>query len=223
MGQGSRGSLVICRVERMMRALFLSASVPIEGRGNFFEDADPFLIQHAVRELVTVALGRRRIVWGGHPAITPMIWAVCSDLGVEYSDAVVLYQSKFFKDFFPKENAKFANVQYIGEQADLKLILAAMREAMLSRDDIDHAVFIGGMEGVLDEYNLFLKYHPTGAILPVSSPGGAARQLAEKLGLPTAELEDLDFARLFYGHLEFRRMSGVVILNESDRRDGFEP
>ena len=60
-----------------MAQIFLSASIPVQGRGNFFESADPFLIQFAVRELMTVCLGRRRIVWGGHPAITPMIWAVC--------------------------------------------------------------------------------------------------------------------------------------------------
>jgi hypothetical protein len=57
------------------------------------------------------------------------------------------------------------------------------------------------MEGVLDECDLFLKYHPTGTVLPVSSPGGAARQLGQKLGLSSSELEDLDFARLFYEHL----------------------
>lgn len=59
----------------MIKRIFLSASVPRVGRGNFHESADPFLIQFAVRELLTVALGRRQIVWGGHPAITPMIWA----------------------------------------------------------------------------------------------------------------------------------------------------
>ncbi|MFZ6672271.1 hypothetical protein ACO0J9_29755, partial [Pseudomonas aeruginosa] len=53
-----------------MKRIFLSASVPRPDRGNFHETADPFLIQFAVRELMTVALGRRQIVWGGHPAIT---------------------------------------------------------------------------------------------------------------------------------------------------------
>ena len=72
-----------------MSAIFLSASVPILGRGIYHETANPFLIQSAVREFVTVALGRRLIVWGGHPAITPMVWAVCEDLGVEFSQSVV--------------------------------------------------------------------------------------------------------------------------------------
>jgi hypothetical protein len=68
-----------------MKAVFLSASVPVIGRANYYKTADPFLIQRAVREFVNVALGRRLIVWGGHPAITPMVWAVCEDLGIHYA------------------------------------------------------------------------------------------------------------------------------------------
>jgi hypothetical protein len=96
-----------------MNAIFLSASVPVIGRGNFYESADPFLIQSAVRKLVTVVLGRRLLVWGGHPAITPMVWAVCEDLGVDFAKAVVLYQSRYFAEVFPEENSCFGNVEYI--------------------------------------------------------------------------------------------------------------
>ncbi len=93
-----------------MGNLFLSASIPVEGRPPFYRDADPFLIQFAVRELLTVALGRRNIVWGGHPAITPMVWSVCEDLGVDYASSVMLYQSALFEDLFPEENERFENV-----------------------------------------------------------------------------------------------------------------
>jgi hypothetical protein len=136
-----------------MRAIFLSASVPVVGRGNFYESADPFLIQTAVREFVSVALGRRLIVWGGHPAITPMVWAVCQDLGVSYASAVVLYQSNFFGDMFPEENKRFGNVVYVDAvEGSREQSLLRMREDMLSRDDLEAAVFIGGMEGVLEEH-----------------------------------------------------------------------
>ena len=97
----------------MTRRIFLSASVPVPGRGDFHESANPFLIQFAIRELLTVCLGRRILVWGGHPAITPMVWAVCEDLDVAYSKAVVLYQSKLFADVFPAENQRFANCVYV--------------------------------------------------------------------------------------------------------------
>lgn len=183
-----------------MSAVFLSASVPVAGRGDYYETADPFLIQFAVREFVTAALGRRVIVWGGHPAITPMVWAVCEDLGVNFSKAVILYQSKFFADIFPEENKRFRNVEYVDAVPnDREASLLRMREAMLSRADLEAAVFIGGMEGVLAEYTIFTGFHPEAKVLAVGAPGGAARQLAERLGVGNpSDLENVDFARLFH-------------------------
>ena len=95
-----------------MSAIFLSASVPLVGRGTYHETANPFLIQCAVRELAMAVIRRHKIVWGGHPAITPMIWTICEDLGVDYSQSVILYQSKFFEDRYPEENKHFQNVVY---------------------------------------------------------------------------------------------------------------
>jgi hypothetical protein len=183
-----------------MNAIFLSASVPTIGRGNYYESADPFLIQSAVREFVTVALGRRLVVWGGHPAITPMVWAVCEDLGVNFAKAVVLYQSKFFADIFPEENQRFGNVEYVDAvPGDREASLLRMRKAMLSRNDLAEAVFIGGMEGILAEYAMFAEFHPSGKVLAVAAPGGAARQLAEKLGAVTeSDLQNVDFAKFFH-------------------------
>lgn len=186
-----------------MKAIFLSASVPVEGRGNYYETADPFLIQFAVRELMTATLGRRLIVWGGHPAITPMVWAVCEDLGVDYASAVVLYQSNFFAGHFPEENQKFDNVEYISAVPnDKDASLLQMREAMLSRADLTAAVFIGGMEGVIDEYNLFRQFHPEDTVVAVSSPGGAAQQLFKSQGHVNAEdIQNIDFAKIFHDRL----------------------
>jgi len=89
-----------------MNSLFLSASVPSIDRGTYHETANPFLIQWAVRELVIAAIRKWKIVWGGHPAITPMIWSICEDLKVDYSRSVVLYQSRFFEGQFPEENSR---------------------------------------------------------------------------------------------------------------------
>src|ERR1700740_3001796 len=119
-----------CRMGGLMNAVFRSASVPVPGRGNYYETANPFLIQTAVREFVTTALGRRLVVWGGHSAITPMVWAVCEDLGLEFAKAVVLYQSSFFKDIFPEENKRFGNVVYVDAMpGDREASLLRMREA----------------------------------------------------------------------------------------------
>lgn len=183
-------------------AIFLSASVPVPGRGTYYQSADPFLIQFAVRELVTAALGRRLIVWGGHPAITPMVWAACEDLGVDYGRGVVLYQSTFFQDEFPEENKHFGNVQYIDHvPGNKEASLLRMREAMLCRADLSAAVYIGGMDGLAAEHDLFVKYHPQAYVLPVAAPGGAARDLAVKLGIDEEKREDVDFSRMFHDAL----------------------
>jgi SLOG cluster3 family len=205
-----------------MNSIFLSASVPVPGRGRYYETANPFLIQMAVRELLTLAIGRRRIVWGGHPAITPMVWSVCEDLGVRYSDAVVLYQSRFFEDIFPEENARFANVHFVDPvENDRILSLQAMRKAMLSQEDLDAAVFIGGMEGILEEYELFTDLHPKSKIVPVPAPGGAARDLAAQLQIPEAELGALDFSNLFWRTLGISPLEQRQFLpNESGKREG---
>lgn len=185
-----------------MSAIFLSASVPVSG-SSYYENADPFLIQVAVRSLMIAALGRRLIVWGGHPAITPMVWTVCEDLGVEYAKSVVLYQSRFFEEFFPEENKRFANVEYINAVAnDRDASLLHMREVMLAREDLTAAVFIGGMEGVLDEYSIFKQLHPEAKTILVASPGGGAHRLSVQLGTAdAADLQDVNFTRLFHEEL----------------------
>lgn len=183
---------------REMGRIFLSASVPVRGRGDFFESANPFLIQFAVRELLTVCLGRRTIVWGGHPAITPMVWAVCESLGVEYSSAVKLYQSRLFKEVFPEENLRFKNVSYVSAVGnDLPASLEKMRRAML-RGKFEAGVFIGGMEGIFDEFEMFSALHPRAKIVALRAPGGAAMQLAGKLHQRN---DGVDFARIFHRQL----------------------
>ena len=186
-----------------MGAIFLSASVPVVGRGNYHETADPFLIQCAVRELVMAVIKTQQIVWGGHPAITPMIWSICEDLGIDYAKSVILYQSRFFEDRFPDENKHFGNVVFVDAVPDDRdASLLSMREAMLSRSDLTAAVFIGGMEGVEAEFDLFGRFHPGAKTLVVAAPGGAARQLAERIGTSSeSALYSVDFARLFHTEL----------------------
>lgn len=182
-----------------MGEIFLSASVPIPGGANFDETANPFLIQFAVRELVTVCLGRRRIIWGGHPSITPMVHAICGEFGMDFDAPVVLYQSEHFRNRFPKANDFFEPVMTQDVDGDRSSSLTLMRRAMLSRP-IEAAVFIGGMEGVFEEYDLCRELHPDARVIALAAPGGAARQLAELLPNFDQSLR-IDFSRLFYEKL----------------------
>lgn len=81
---------------------------------------------------------------------------------------------------------------------DLQGSLLLMREQMLSRPDLVGAVFIGGMDGVEVEYDIFKQFNQGAFILPVAAPGGAALNLARDKGYFTeSELDDIDFASLF--------------------------
>jgi len=144
-----------------MSAFFLSASVPQVGRARAHASADPDLIQRAVREMVIAMIERKRIVWGGHPTITPMMWNICKELGAKCAKSVVLYQSRFFEGHYPDDNKYFPNVVYVDAvPGDREASLLRMREAMLSREDLTAAAFIGGMEGVDAEFGLFKHFYP---------------------------------------------------------------
>lgn len=185
-----------------MSAIFLSASVPMNTRGTYHETANPFLIQCAIREVLIAVIRQYKIVWGGHPAITPMLWSICEDVGVDFADAVILYQSKFFEDDFPEETKKFRNVIFtetINDNREASIL--HMRKEMLSRPDLAGAVFIGGMEGVETEHAIFKHFHPHASVLPVPAPGGAALTLALDHGYgKNTDLDDIDFASLFHTH-----------------------
>lgn len=183
-----------------MSAIFLSASVPVIGRGHYHESSNPFLIQCAVRELIMAVVRTHKIVWGGHPSITPMLWTICQDLGVEYSERVVLYQSAFFEDRFPEENARFRNVRITDSiDNDRESSLLHMRTRMLSRRDLQAAVFIGGMDGVEHEHELFRRFHPNSPLLALAAPGGAAKDLVNRERRGAAHgYQGVDFARFFH-------------------------
>lgn len=188
----------------MAGAIFLSAGVPDPKRGpEYAATADTVAIGAAVSALVHVTLGRRLLVWGGQPAITPMIWVVAQDVGVDYGRWVRLYQSRHFRDEFPEDNERFQNVTYTDDvDGDRERSLLAMRERMFSEHAFEAAVFIGGMGGIIHEYELFRRLQPKAAVVPVVSTGGATLEVAARAGALPADLaDDLDYVALFHRHL----------------------
>ncbi len=187
---------------RAESAVFLSAGVPDPSARHFVGEGDSVAISAAVAAVLEVTLGRRRLVWGGHPAITPMVWAFAESMEVDYGKWVLLYQSLRFKDEFPDETALFQNVVFtenVGDEVGPSLEL--MRERMLGENRFESAVFIGGMQGIIDECHLFAKRAPTARIVPVVSTGGAARLLGESLGFGPETAADLDYVRFMYARL----------------------
>ena len=162
--------------------------------------------------LVFVTLGRRVLVWGGQPAITPMIWTAAADMGVDYGAWVHLYQSRFFEEDFPAENARFQNVTFIDPVQndrhvnDSDLSLAEMRRRMLQDFEFEAGVFVGGMEGVEIEFDLFRTNHPKAVVLPIASTGGASLLVAERLDpRPSPELlNSIDYIGILHRELRIR-------------------
>lgn len=188
----------------MVDSVFLSASVPDPKRGaEYAETADTVAITSAISALIHVTLGRRLLVWGGHPAITPMIWLVAQEMGVDYERWVYLYQSRYFQDEYPEDNERFHNIIYtanIPDDRDMSLL--EMRKQMFSENRFTAGVFIGGMNGIVEEYELFRQFQPYAMIIPVVSTGGAVLEVAERIGEIAPDLrDDLDYVGLFHRHL----------------------
>lgn len=183
-------------------AVFLSAGVPDPSAPHFEGEGDSAAIAAAVSALLYVTLGRRQLIWGGHPAITPMVWAFAEAMDVDYGDWVTLYQSALFEDMFPEETARFKNViitETVGD--DRQASLAVMRQRMIGDNHFGAAVFIGGMRGIFDEHRMMVERSPNTRILPVMSTGGAAEKLGREFDAPRPFAEELDYVALFFDQL----------------------
>ena len=159
--------------------IFLSASVPLPSRNpDYFATANIIAIRDAIRALVMVVVEQQiELVFGGHPAITPMIRIQIAQTGTPVGERVVMFQSRFFNREFPADNAAFERVELVdGVSNDREASLLKMRQAMLAKP-FKLGLFIGGMEGIEQEYAMFQHSQPGILALPVASTGAAAAVL----------------------------------------------
>jgi hypothetical protein len=169
-------------VGKELKNIFLSASVPLPDRdAKYIGTADIIAIRDAVIALTTVVLPNHRIIWGGHPSITPLIYYVMKRMDIDVQEHVTLYQSRFFEHLFPEDNNKFDNVKLTDNLGDIHSSIQHMRNRMLSENDFAAAIFIGGMDGIEVEYNMFREYHRDALLLPIASTGAATKIVYENL------------------------------------------
>ena len=174
------------------KAIFLSASIPVKPKPGSDEeprlgsdDCRPLEIREAVLALVTTVTRDRVLVFGGHPAISPLIEHAARSMGT--AGNVHIFQSRFFERFIPEEACRFENFHWTKRQDNKPDSLQVMREEMLSFCDYGAAFFIGGMEGIPDEHEIFRRLHPKAMTFPLASTGGAAALLSQRLA---SELDD---------------------------------
>lgn len=159
-----------------MKAVFLSASIPDPSRDPVYHrTGDVVRIREAVAALVEVVLPRGRLVWGGHPAIAPFVRRVAERLG--RADRVETWQSEYFRGRIPPDTQQLPGIRWTPAGRDRADSLAIMRRQMLAAHPYAAAVFIGGMEGVEDEYTVVRELLPDVPAFPLASTGAAALRL----------------------------------------------
>lgn len=184
-----------------MLRIFLSASVPLPERdAEFLATADVVAIREAVKALVSEVLPFGKIVFGGHPAITLLICMLLRGLELEDRKRIVLYQSAYFeRNFLPEiqEFIEYRNISIAGISREDSL--AEMRRRMIGDTPFDVGVFIGGMEGVIEEFEIFREVHPRAKIWPIASTGAAALKIFQRTRYLTSSpfLSELTYETLF--------------------------
>jgi len=193
--------------KEQLKNIFLSASIPLPERDpKYIDSADIIAIRDAATALVDVVLPVYRLVWGGHPSITPLVYQVLykreKDGESLIQKHVKLFQSRFFEKYFPEDNNQFENVTLIESTGDRESSLLAMREAMFGFGEFHAGVFMGGMEGVEEEFKLFRELHPKAKLIPVASTGAASKIIYEEMEFEDERLlNDYSYLSLFKDYL----------------------
>jgi len=185
---------------KQLKQVFLSASIPLVERNPlYYETADVIAIRDCVNSLAKIVLPNFRLVWGGHPSITPLINSVLESIDVNTKEHVHLYQSDYFRQMFPVENEEFSESLIVTDNIGSRdESLSLMREKMIVNNDFVAGIFVGGMEGVIDEFELFTQSNPEAMVLPMASTGAAALEIYKGGDFDDSLKDDYAYIALFY-------------------------
>jgi hypothetical protein len=200
--------------------IFLSSSIPDASRwdGAF----SPLDITDAV-----AAFARSVLTMGGtlvtaaHPTVAPLLLYVSREFPskIDQPPAVIVYQSRLFEDVLSEETYElarggFAELRWTaahpGESTspdNRDQSLQQMREEMLRETSPVAAIFIGGMEGIVDEHRLFGGIFPTAPRYALTMPGGEAASLVQSS--PPALISTLD-STLSYPTIAWQVVQDVI-------------
>ena len=176
--------------------VLLSASFPSGRRGEQYRPYDASGIADAVSAFArTILASRGRLAFGGHPTITPLVLMISRELRVR--ESTMVFQSSWFEDQkLPEvdelEREKLGVVRWTTRGLDRDDSLRVMREEMIRSIPYAAALFVGGMEGIEDEFAILRRSYPGTPCVPVRGPGGAAAKLppadGEALGLAALQM-----------------------------------
>lgn len=169
--------------------VFVSASIPdpARWRGEF----DAFAITDAVVATAKSVFTRGGVILtAAHPTVAPLILQVADGFpGNTDRKMVILYQSELFRPIIPDATKEMMSRRFVevvwtpavdGEtpepgRSEQSLLL--MRQRMFEDVVPVAAVFIGGMDGIREEFALFGQVRAGVPRIPLGRPGGVAATL----------------------------------------------
>lgn len=191
--------------------IFLSASVPERDLHRFVPD--PVAIREAVRALTAETVRDRPLVFGGHPAISPHVEKIARSVNSIHN--VHIYQSEFFWNKVPAIAKRFPNLIWTPRDPrapdDRDACLTLMRTIMIRSAPFDAAVFIGGVDGLFEERDIFVAHHPAAPIFPVASTEGAARLIWDQWTPPNLPSTPPDLKARLDRDLQYRHLFRDVL------------
>jgi hypothetical protein len=188
--------------------VFLSASLPVKEALDFPQ----FVNQATAIDEAVIGLARAifsnggRLVFGAHPSISSLVARVAGEYArvgeTPEKSLVLMYQSRAFEEHIPEDTkrmqragwAEMVLVDAVGGEVfrpgqgrgslQCPNSLAEMRRQMIKDTNPEAMVCVGGMEGVIEEFEFFRIHRETLArerrvpIYILSFTGGAAQTLA---------------------------------------------
>lgn len=175
---------------RRSGSIFISASYVDDsqlGEGGY-KSIDRIALKRSIQALVycySIFYTEGYIIFGGHPSINLFIYTIARSLSI--TSRVKIYQSEFFDGSIPSDAYLFRDTG--GQDCFCKIpvnkqqpnnraaALLDMRKAMLKDcDNYVAAFFMGGKQGVEEEYALF-RGQETIPLIPLKVTGGASDRL----------------------------------------------
>ncbi|MBS1960867.1 MAG: hypothetical protein JST04_01520 [Bdellovibrionales bacterium] len=189
--------------------VFLSAGIPDPKRNpKYISTADILAIREAVTALTLAVVPRGKLVFGGHPAISPLVYLAAKSVGGQNN--VTIFQSNYFRGQVPEESRGFDRLIWTRKSGGREESLALMRRKMIASENFGFGIFIGGMEGIEEEWEMFEKRHPNGLAYPIASTGAASKiLLRQKIKRSETVLRQQLLGEFVYGTL-FRKLLGIV-------------
>lgn len=190
-----------------LKTIFLSASFPSRDQSpQDYATADAAEISQAILAIARAVIScNGRLVFGGHPTVTPLILTVAKEYLYQgtsshhdYDPPVTAYQSEVFRGYVSQSisdlfNWHLGRLRWIeGDPSETpaftesgKLVpgsasrsLLRMRRVMIREANPAAAFFVGGMEGIKEEALLCQEIRPDCQLFFLGGPGGASRRLA---------------------------------------------